>query len=219
MQAMTVSRVLVWSRWLRLAHWTMALSTLGLLLTGWLMNADPLLAIDARDYHYMLSALLLPALALRGYLLFFGKGTDLLEACEPDRHRLRQSLEVLKFYLSLGRSPLPKWFSHNPLWGPLDLMVLAFLLIACFSGLLLLNELTYLGPLSNHDLHALSNIVIGVFVLLHLPAVFSHDLIGKGSDISAMINGYRVFLTGNQQKPDSLGVKSVSVKELMKSLR
>ena len=219
MQTMTVSRVLVWGRWLRLAHWSMALSTIGLLMTGWLMSSDPLLAHDAREYHYMLSALLLSALALRIYLLFFGKGTDLLEDCEPDRHKLKQALGVVKFYLTLGRSPLPKWFSHNPLWGPFYLLLIAFLLISCTSGLLLLNEMAYLGPLSNHDLHVLSNTVIGLFVLLHLPAVFCHDMAGSSSDISGMINGHRTFLIGNQQASEGFEVRSVSVKNLMKGLK
>ena len=91
MQAKTVSHVLVWSRWLRLSHWAIALSTIGLITTGWLMGQNPAFSEDAGDFHYLLSSILLPALLLRLYLLFFGKGTDHLEDCEPNTHRLTQS--------------------------------------------------------------------------------------------------------------------------------
>ena len=37
-------RVLVWSGWLRLSHWTIGLTTLVLLLTGWLIAESPSLA-------------------------------------------------------------------------------------------------------------------------------------------------------------------------------
>jgi len=219
MQAITVNRVLVWSRWLRLSHWLLALSAMGLLVTGWLMGADPLLAVTARDYHDMLGALLLPALALRLYILFFGKGSERLEDCEPDRHRMRQALGVLKFYLSLGRHPLPKWFSHNPLWGPIYLVLFFFLLIACISGLLLLKGVSFLGPVSNLDLHDLAYYVIGWFVLLHLPAVFSHDLGNQGSDNSGMINGYRTFRIEDPNAPSGMDIKTVSLSDLMKTLK
>ncbi|MCU7813616.1 MAG: cytochrome b/b6 domain-containing protein [Candidatus Thiodiazotropha sp. (ex Rostrolucina anterorostrata)] len=106
MQATNITRILVWSRGLRLAHWSLALSSIGLLITGWLMNNTSVIAATPTETHYMLSALLLPALLLRLYLLFFGEGTDHLTACEPDSHRLSQAWLVVKFYLTLGKRPL-----------------------------------------------------------------------------------------------------------------
>ncbi len=219
MQVKNVSHVLVWSRWLRLTHWAMALSSLGLIATGWLMSQDRALTNSLGDLHYMLSGVLLPALLFRLYLLFFGKGTDHLEDCEPNTHRLSQAWQVIRFYLTLGKLPLPKWYSHNPLWGPLYLALFFILVLVSISGVMLLNDLYLFANLSMLDLHRLSYQLILVFTLLHLPAVFSHDLSSKSGDISAMVNGYRAFevtLESTDLKPDT---QSVSLDALMKQLK
>jgi Ni/Fe-hydrogenase 1 B-type cytochrome subunit len=219
MQAKTVTHVLVWSRWLRLTHWALALSSLGLIATGWLMSQDTAQAQNAADIHYLLSAILLPALLFRLYLLFFGKGSDHLQDCEPNAHRLAQAWQVVRFYLTLGKLPLPKWFSHNPLWGPIYLALFFFLILVTFSGLMLLNNHALFANLSMLDLHRLSYQLILGFTLLHLPAVFAHDLSSKSGDISAMVNGNRSFdvaQEGGTLKPDS---QSVSLDALMKQLK
>jgi Ni/Fe-hydrogenase 1 B-type cytochrome subunit len=126
---------------------------------------------------------------------------------------------VLKFYLTLGKAPLPKWYSHNPLWGPLYLLLFFFLILCSISGLILLKDISMIGALSLRDLHHLSYIVIGTFTLLHIPAVFSHDLAGKGSDVSSMINGYRVFEVASPEESNKLekGTHVVAFQDLLKS--
>ncbi|MBT3010662.1 MAG: cytochrome b/b6 domain-containing protein [Candidatus Thiodiazotropha sp. (ex Lucina aurantia)] len=219
MQVTNVSRVLVWSGRLRLAHWSLGISSIGLLLTGWLMNNTPLMAQSAAEIHFMLSGLFLPALLLRIYLLLFGKGSEHLSSCEPNLHRLSQAWLVLKFYLTLGKAPLPKWYSHNPLWGPVYLVLYFFMLLVAVSGLFLLKAISMIGGLSLNDLHYLSYQVIATFTLLHIIAVFSHDLAGKGSDISGMINGQRTFEIDNPRHDDNNRTQSIALGELMKSLK
>jgi Ni/Fe-hydrogenase 1 B-type cytochrome subunit len=219
MQAKTVSHVLVWSRWLRLTHWSLAISTLGLISTGWLMSHDFVLAQTAGEVHYLFSGLLLTALLFRLYLLFFGKGTDHLKDCEPNGHRLIQAWEVIRFYLTLGKAPLPKWYGHNPLWGPVYLALFLALTLATASGLMLLNEFHLIGVFSLLDLHQLCYQFILMFTLLHLPAVFSHDLSSKSGDISAMINGYRVFDVHDASQEKQSSIQTVSVDTLIKQLK
>ncbi len=219
MQISGVVRVLVWGARLRLAHWTLGVSTIGLLMTGWLMNNSPILAQNATEIHFMLSALFLPALLLRLYLLFFGTGSDHLTSCEPDLHRFSQAWLVLKFYLTLGKAPLPKWFSHNPLWGPIYLALFFFLFLVAISGLLLLNEIPMLNRLSLGDLHHLCYQVIAYFSLLHILSVFSHDLAGTGADNSGMINGHRTFEVEQTGQTGNLATQQVSIEELLKSLK
>jgi Ni/Fe-hydrogenase 1 B-type cytochrome subunit len=182
------------------------------------MMNTPLIAQSAAEIHFMLSGLFLPALLLRLYLLVFGTGSEHLSSCEPNLHRLSQAWLVLKFYLTLGKAPLPKWYSHNPLWGPLYLALFFFLLLSAISGLMLLKNISMIGRLSLNDLHHLSYQIIGIFTLLHLPAVFSHDLAGKGSDISGMINGHRIFELESSQEHDKTS-QSVALQDLMKSLK
>lgn len=219
MQATTVTRVLVWSRWLRLSHWTIALSSIGLIVTGWLLSTNPIPLTDAKEIHFLLSSLLLPALLVRFYLLFFGKETDLLTDCEPNLHRLSQALEVLRFYLTLGKAPLPRWFSHNPLWGPVYLLLFIFLAISSLSGLLLIQDIPFIFTLSNYDLHNISHYAVSLFVLLHLPAVFAHDLSNKNSDISGMVSGYKVFHVDNSDLNGKRKMYTVSLDELLKTKR
>ena len=216
MQAKTVTRVFIWSRWLRLSHWTLTLSALGLIATGWLMGIDTQMTQTAGELHYLFSGVLLPALLLRLYLLFFGKGTDHLTDCEPNLHRLKQSWEVLRFYLTLGKAPLPKWYSHNPLWGPLYIALFLILTLSVISGIMLLNGQFLLGSISLLDLHHISYLTVLIFTVLHLPAVFAHDLSSKSGDISAMVNGYRTFEV-NEREAGKLGnTQSVTVDTLMK---
>jgi Ni/Fe-hydrogenase 1 B-type cytochrome subunit len=217
MQSETINRVHVWSRWLRLAHWSLALSIFGLLASGWLAAKDPVLFASALDYHFIFAALMLPALLLRFYLLFAGKGTDHLHDCELDSLKIVQAWEVIRFYLTLGRSPLPKWYSHNPLWGPIYLLLFLFLTLSAISGLALSKNLFILAGISMYDLHRLSYYVTVSFVCLHLPAVFSHDLSGRGADVSAMINGYRIFLVRNPDHSKPLQSPRVAVNDLFKN--
>lgn len=219
MQANTVTRVLVWSRWLRLSHWLLTLCTIGLIATGWLMSIDTGLSHLVSDLHYLLGGLLLPALVLRLYLLFFGKGTDLLSDCEPNMHRLLQSWQVIRFYLTLGKAPLPKWYSHNPLWGPIYLILFFVLVLVAISGLLLLNDVVVIGGISMLDLHQLSYIIILTFSILHIPAVFAHDLSGKGGDISGMVNGYRQFELTEAEQHKNTTEQSVPLNNLIKTLK
>ncbi len=183
------------------------------------MATDPILATDAKDMHLVLSGLLVPALILRIYLLIFSAGTDHLADCELDSHRLRQAVEVLKFYLTLGKFPLPNWFSHNPLWGPVYLLLFIFLTVSSLSGILLLQDIAFTFGISNHALHSVSYSAISVFVLLHLPAVFSHDLSNKHADISGMINGYKIYQIEDNHQAAGQQPRTVSLDQLLKTRR
>ncbi len=214
-----IQRIPVWSRALRIAHWVMAVAVVVLIATGWRMGSDPLQASILLDDHYLAAAFLIPALLLRHYLLFFGAGTDHISDCEPDMNRLRSALAVLKYYFTLGRSPLPNWYAHNPLWGPLYLLLFLFLLIQILSGAFQQSH-PYLGMLNLHDVHIIGAYVITGFSVVHILAVFLHDLGGSGSDISAMINGHRIFILKKPVAAQQSGdVQSVSLDELRRSLK
>ncbi|MET0067639.1 MAG: cytochrome b/b6 domain-containing protein [Candidatus Thiodiazotropha sp.] len=219
MQATQVTRVLIWSRWLRISHWLIAFSSLGLMASGYLMGGQLVGESATEDLHYMLSAVLLPALLVRLYLLFFSQGTDHFTDCEPDAHRLSQAWEVIKFYITLGKAPLPKWYSHNPLWGPLYLAFYFFLALNAISGLALINEYPFLFNLSMLDLHRMTYLLIAGFSVLHIAAVFSHDAAGTSSDISGMVNGHRIFEVKQETGKETPQVQAVDLNELMKSLK
>lgn len=193
MTASQLKRLPVWGKSLRLSHWFMTLAVLILLLTGWLMGWAPERAERIGEFHNLAAAVLIAALVVRLSLLFTGKGSDRLLEMLPSRHRLGQGWKVLRSYLTLGKIPLPKWYAHNPLWGPIYLLLFAVLTIQVLSGLLLLNQVTLIGGFSLRWLHGFGYLLILGFTLLHIAAVFFHDAKTTGSDVSAMINGHRIF--------------------------
>ena len=214
-----IQRIPVWSRALRIAHWVMAVAVVVLIATGWRMESEPLPASTLLDDHFLAAAFLIPAILLRIYLLFFGAGTDHISDCEPDRNRLRSAAAVLKYYFSLGRSPLPNWYAHNPLWGPIYLLLFLFLLMQIISGAFQQSH-PYLGMVNLHDIHIIGAYVITGFTVVHVIAVFLHDLGGSGSDISAMINGHRIFVLKKSVTTQQSGdTQSVSLDELKRSLK
>jgi Ni/Fe-hydrogenase 1 B-type cytochrome subunit len=186
-----VRRVAVWSARLRASHWLMAASTIVLLLTGWLMGRASELVDIALDCHYLAGYILIMAIALRLWLLCFGSGAEGWRDLLPKAGNARDAAVMLRFYMSLGRSSLPRWYAHNPLWGPIYLVWLALLAAQAVAGLAL--QSTRLDALMLEDLHGLGARAIAVITVAHIIAVILQDMRGEGSDVSAMISGYRIF--------------------------
>ena len=204
-----IRRVLVWSGWLRLVHGALALSTLVLLATGWLIADSPTLAADASFAHYLAASVLLAALLLRFFLGFAGKGAERFEHLLPRRSELAAIRASLLFYLSLGRAPLPNWFAHNPLWKPLYLVLYLLLAMSALSGWIM-PEIQLVGRLYVPGVHAWLADPIAALVIAHLLCVVLQDIKGRSADISAMLSGYRFFVF-ERGGADRNGVQQVSV--------
>lgn len=215
----TIKARVIWSKQLRLAHWALAFSTLVLMATGWLVKNAPSVASAASDWHYIAGSVFTIALALRIWVLFtdrlLGHIQHLIQNFEP-----KKVLQMVQFYLSFGKSPLPKWFAHNPLWAPIYLLIFAFMLVMAISGHLQTN-IPILFGLYLPEIHSGFATMISVFVLVHVIAVFMHDLKGEGHDISAMINGRRIFTIKPVDVPpqNNNGVYKVSVDSLKSTLK
>ena len=214
--AAQIRRVLVWSGFLRLAHWLIAGTTLWLIGTGWLIAHSPLLAQAASDYHYLGAGVLLAALVLRCYLGFFGSGAERFDHMVPNASEMEAIRASLLFYLSLGRAPMPNWFAHNPLWKPLYLLLLLLLILVAVSGWLM-PEQPVLAGIYLPTLHDwLANAIIAITVL-HLLSVVLQDVRGQSADVSAMLNGNRYFSVDRDSlvKPDIPQV-SISLDDIRK---
>ncbi|WJW74885.1 cytochrome b/b6 domain-containing protein [Thiohalobacter sp. IOR34] len=212
MSAAPLQRRLIWSAPLRLSHWLLAASTWGMLLSGWLLAHVAQYRTAALETHRALGWVLLLALGLRLYLLFSRPRSaagwhDLL----PDARTLAGALATLRCYLSLGRTPLPRWYAHNPLWAPLYLLLFGLLALQAASGWL------QGGPDWGAELaglHAPLALAIGGFALAHPMAAFCHDLKSGDSDVSAMIHGYRIFRLGQPATPLAGGIQRVPLSAL-----
>lgn len=200
---------------MRLAHWLIALSVIVLLATGWLVKLAPSVANSASESHKLASIGLTLGLILRIGLLIAGPVTARWKALLPVRADIDKISAMLRFYLTMGRSPLPKWYAHNPLWAPLYLFILIILVVQALSGLLMEAHPLMLGfylP-SVHDFWAT---VILVFSCLHVIAVVLQDAKGTASDVSAMINGHRIFIVEDVDTMHAQGTQTIPLEQIRK---
>lgn len=188
----SLQRKYVWSALLRLAHWGMAVAVLALLATAWLLYWAPSVAAGASDWHQIAGALLMLALLLRGWLLLTDREAAGWRALVPSKQTVSGILKTAQFYFSLGRMPLPAWYSHNPLWMPIYAIVLVLLMLSALSGFFMQEHPVVLG-IYLPTLHKAVAPLIGFFALAHIIAVVMHDAFGGLADVSGMLNGFRLF--------------------------
>jgi Ni/Fe-hydrogenase 1 B-type cytochrome subunit len=207
MSTIPIQRVRTWSTALRLCHWLLAAGVLVLLASGWLLTSQaPATGKYWRDAHLTTGYLLGLTLVIRIALLFTGgTPTDRWRDFLPlTRQHWLGIRDMLVFYASLGRAPLPGYYGHNPLWGPIYLLFLGILCGAIATGLpLAMAGSTGQSPFAAAtewlgytlpEWHAGLALVTSGFVAFHILAVFLHDARGTASEISAMINGHKIFL-------------------------
>jgi len=202
----------IWTGKLRFSHWIMAIAVVGLLVTGWLQQHVVKYFQVALDYHYILAYALTLALGLRLYLLVSTPASasnwrDLV----PNRNNMKQISAMLRFYVSFGRTPLPHWYAHNPLWAPVYLFIFLLLIIQILSGFLI-GAGHHTLYINLYTLHQTASTGIAVFTVLHIISVFLHDLKAGTSDVSGMIHGNRIFKI---EKPDiTTSAQTVSLDKL-----
>jgi Ni/Fe-hydrogenase 1 B-type cytochrome subunit len=197
-----VRRELVWSGRLRALHWMLAATTLLLLASGWMLSADYApQTTRLRSVHISAGVLLGLALMGRLILLIIGHGA---ERAQDFRTSMAAVLGMLRFYVTAGRSPPPAYYAHNPLWGPLYLLLFALLTLQSASGLAWLLAgaadpeyflaWPWLLGWTLPEWHYAGYRVIAAFTFAHVFAVFLHDWKGTGAEISAMLSGHKIFI-------------------------
>lgn len=205
-----IQRIRVWSTPLRLVHWLMALCVPALLVSGWVGGARLGEAGPWRDLHLTSGYLLAVALAIRLGLLLRGRNpTDRWRDLWPaGRQQWLGARDTLFFYMTLGRATLPGYYGHNPLWGPVYLALFTLMAMGVVTGVLL-SRYDPLGLLvltaspwwlgwSLPEWHTTVATALAVAVAAHILAVFTHDARGTASEISAMVNGHKIFLVSGQ---------------------
>ncbi len=124
MNGTSIRYVAIWPGGLRLAHWLLAAGVLFCLASGWALQQLPADPAFWHDWHIITGQITALALLLRSVLLFV-PGSTHWRALLPKRGQWQACRQMLRFYLSLSRAPLPAWYAHNPLWAPVYLLVLA----------------------------------------------------------------------------------------------
>ena len=200
---------------MRLAHALIALPVMVLIATAWLLHYTTGVSQAAIDFHYIAGALLAIGLILRLGLLFSDRSTGRWQHLIPNRRQIPAIGKMLRFYLSFARMPLPKWYAHNPLWLPIYGLMLLALIFMTISGFLMTSQPVLVG-LYLPNLHSFWAPVLTIMVIAHIFTAILHDLKGGSADISAMINGYRIFLIEKKEATGPLNFSlSVSVDDLL----
>ena len=185
--------MLVWSGWLRISHACIALSSLVLLATGWLVAESPSLAASSMDIHYIAAGFLTFGLVVRMVLMAAGREHERVVSLFPSSAELSAMAGILRCYIALGRSPLPGWYAQNPLWKPVYLIVYIALIILTISGIAM-TDISLVMGFYLPSVHAFWAQLVFWFSVLHIVSVLVHDYKNQTTDISAMVNGYRLFI-------------------------
>ncbi|MGB5398306.1 MAG: cytochrome b/b6 domain-containing protein [Gammaproteobacteria bacterium] len=194
MENIEFKRVLIWSGWWRLSHAAIGLSVCALLATGGLIAQSPSLAASALDVHYLAAAVLSFGLIVRiSLMLFSAKPHERLAGMVPTAAEFSAMGKTLLFYLTLGKAGLPRWYAHNPLWKPGYLLLYPVLVLLVLSGSAMSSTDIVLG-FYLPSVHGFWAQFVLWFSVLHILSVCVHDFSNKTADVSAVINGYRLYL-------------------------
>jgi len=213
-----IKRVLVWSGWLRISHAFIGLAVLVLLFTGWLIAESPSLAESVLDLHYLASGFLIFGLVVRLVLMFAGKEHERLPGLFPASSEFNAMAKTIGFYISLGKSPMPGWYAHNSLWKPVYLVIYLALVVLVITGAIMPDVSLILG-FYLPSVHIFWAQLMLWLAVLHIVSVVMHDYRNQTTDISAMVNGYRLFLI-ESNRGDSVSeqvVQHISIDSLKKN--
>ncbi len=205
----------IWSGWYRFTHLAIASATLTLIGSGWLIAQAPSVAAAASELHLLAAALLIFGLVLRLALGLFGQPLERWNALLPHTGEIETIKGTLMFYLSLGKAPLPRWHSQNPLWKPLYLLLYVLLLLAAISGGLIPQQDVLLGWYLPHLHRSVADLIFWL-ALLHPLAIILHDWRGKTADCSAILNGQRLFNIERQDGGPKTSPVRIKLDDLLK---
>ena len=195
--------IAVWPARLRLSHWLMAAGVTFQLVSAWIVANTTADLGFWQDYHLMIGQLMILLVLFRAWLLL-QKGVGHWRSFKTSKAQLDGAGQILKFYMSLFRFPLPNWFAYNPLWQMVYPFMLLFVLLAVITGAMHGSSIHLFGA-SMAELHGGATSTLYVLVLLHVATAILQDWKGKGGSISAMLNGNRYFHVDTEQAAQQVG--------------
>ncbi len=142
------------------------------------------------EWHFIVGQVIVFLLLAR-VVLFFQQGNSHYSRYKLVKKDWPVIKATLKFYFSLGRSLLPAWFAINPVWRILYALFYIVLIVMLLSGFAPENAL--LLGIYWPSVHQSLALVVNVWLVLHVLAVFIHDWKSRVNRVSAMINGVVYF--------------------------
>ena len=217
-----IERVYVWDLVVRLSHWIIAFSILGLAVTGiyigrpFLSPSGPanqqFVMAHMKTVHFYIAIVFTLTVAVRIAWMFVGSYYARWHQFLPvTRQRLRDVAAVFRFYTLIDRNP-PLSVGHNPLAGFFYLLVFGLYLVMITTGLALysvsatgyMEKWDFLlpilgGPQMARWIHHVTMwFIIGFFAHHIWSAILTSRVEGQGI-LDSMFSGYK-FLPRSWRK-------------------
>ncbi len=197
----------------RITHWLLAAGFLFEWVSAWLVDHSDVDLQAWSDWHLMVGQVLLLVMAWR-LLLFVLAGSGHWRFFIPTREQRHIVRDTLRFYATLGKTPLPDWYAFNPLWQPIYLLMILLGAVILVSGFLY-SALPFIGDLSPAAIHAAASGLLLWLVIAHVGFTAWHDAKGRGAQISGMLNGHKYFHINSPDGSPKPAENSVSLDSLI----
>ena len=200
-----IKKIVIWSKWLRIIHGVFILSFFTLVVSGWLLIQNVQGFSSLLITHQVASTFIGVFLLIRIVLLAIGKGAESIKSFFDQGMKLQKVNELLAFYFTLGKRPLPNWHSKPALWSFIYLVMFVLMILSLITGVLQTQQDMFFKWVL-HDLHLLITETLLWTVLLHIITSILHDAKSENANISAMINGQR-YLTIEERSNKEVPIK------------
>lgn len=208
----------VWDVVVRITHWTVVLSMLGLAATGVYIGHPFILAPGragghfvmgwAKVLHFCFAIAFTLAVCSRVVWMFLGKGQARWRQFIPtSRRRFRGLLESFKFYLFLRDTP-PRFRGHNPLAATMYVGVFALYALMILTGFTMYSASSYgfmhvwqfLIPVFHgltwaRWIHHITMYLLLFFVINHVYSAILCSNVEKNGTVDSIISGYKFLPT------------------------
>lgn len=189
-----------WDPVLRFLHWWNAAAMTAMAATGIVFMVCGPEIPEGTEYalisiHASVGFLFGAGVLARILWLFMGtetaRWTDMLPI---SAHHRKVFVDTVRFYLRGFRGETPLYLAHNSFAGPIYLgfFILAAVQVASGSSMLGLPEEIRSKSMAQ-EVHATVFLLLLLYIIAHLAAVFIHEIAEKRGIVSAMIHGKKTF--------------------------
>lgn len=189
-----------WDPVVRFLHWwnaaaMTAMIALGLVFLACGKDLDKATESSLVSLHAAVGFLFGAGALARIVWLFVGTGTARWTDMLPvSAHHRKVFADTVRFYLSGFRREPPLYLAHNSFAGPvyLGFFVLAVVQVASGSSMLGLDGEARRKSLA-FEVHEVVFVLLLLYIVAHLVAVFIHEVAERRGIVSAMIHGKKTF--------------------------
>ncbi|MBZ5502369.1 MAG: Ni/Fe-hydrogenase, b-type cytochrome subunit [Acidobacteriia bacterium] len=216
------TRIYVWEKPVRFAHWLLVLSLVVLSVTGYYIYNPFVISRGraayvmgtARFIHLVAAWAFIAAILVRFYWFFRGNRWARINQFIPTRReRWQDAVETVKYYMFRRWNPTPR-IGHNALAGATYTLIFGIAVIEIITGLALYNNVVHskcLGLLVGwvprladiqwlREIHFLVMFALWFFFIHHMYSVLLAASEEKNGCVEGMVSGYKFVTQADLQR-------------------